>query len=165
MKQLYVLIIALTCALFSSAQTEGASILYGYFQKQTPGTIRVDDNGNEKPRQQQYNYFIYLASGITVVPTEIWINGQPHAVTVTEVSSPVQYKHPNRAENKPQTLVPKTSRKVLQLTPSAAVIEHHFAKTMTMASKNQVVVLYRANTRWYYKTLLKLKELEPVMMQ
>jgi hypothetical protein len=165
MKQLYVVLLALTSALVSSAQTEGASRLYGYVQKQTPGTIRVDDNGNERPRQPQYNYFIYLASASKVHPTEIWINGEPHSLTVTQTPSPVQYTNPNSGQTKPQTLVPKTDRKVLQLTPSAAGIEHHFAKTVTLASKNQVVVLYRVNDKWYYKTLSKLKELSPVMMQ
>jgi hypothetical protein len=165
MKLLYLLVIALASAVFSSAQTEGASSLYGYFQKQTPGTVRVDVNGNERPRQPQYNYFIYLASAGKVVPTEIWINGEPHSVTLTQTSSPVQYRHPNSGDTNPKTLVPKTSRKVLQLTPSAAVIEPHFSKTKSMASKNQVVVLYRANDRWYYKTLSKLKELSPAMMQ
>jgi hypothetical protein len=165
MREIYFFAIALLSVLVSSAQTEGASKLYGYVQKQTPGTVRVDDNGNESPRQQQYNYYIYLASASKVFPTEVWINGEPHSVSVAQTSSPVRYNNPNSTQPKAQTLVPKTSRKVLQLTTSANLIEGHFAKIKSMASKNQLVVLYSANNKWYYKTIFKLKELDPVMMQ
>jgi len=135
MKQLYFLIIALVFSLFSMAQTEGASKLYGYKQKQTPGNVRVDDNGNERPRIQQYNYFIYLVSKGKVTPTEIWMNGQAYSVKASQSSSPVEYRHPNSAESKQRILVPKTSSKVLQLIPSREKVEGRMQKVESSLQK------------------------------
>ncbi|MGZ4012277.1 MAG: hypothetical protein ACXVLF_15055 [Flavisolibacter sp.] len=165
MKQLYFILIALAFSLSSSAQTEGASQLYGFKQKQTPGTVRMDDNGNERPRTQQYNYYIYLVSKSKVTPTEIWMSGQAYAVTASPQSSPVEYRHPNSAESRPHVLVPKTNSRVIQLSPSQDRIEKPNAKGKSLASKNELVVIYRANNKLYYKTVSKLTELEPVMMQ
>lgn len=165
MKRLYFLFVALAFSLFSIAQTQGASKLYGYKQKQTPGTIRVDDNGNERPRAPQFNYYIYLVSKSTVIPSEIWVNGQPYSAKASQQSTPVEYRHPNSAETKPQILVPKTSNRVLQLTPTQDKIEKPTTKGKNLASKNELVVIYKANNKWYYKAVSKMKELEPVMMQ
>ena len=165
MKRLYFLLIALAFSFFSMAQTEGASKLYGYKQKQTPGTVRVDDNGIERPRSQQFNYYIYLVSKGNVTPTEIWLNGQSYSVTASQQSSPVEYRHPNSAESKPLVLVPKTNSRVLQLTPGQDKIEKPNAKGKSLASKNELVVVYKANNKLYYKTVSKLKDLEGVMMQ
>ena len=165
MKQLYFLLIALAFSLLSYAQIEGASKLYAYKQQQTPGTVRRDDNGNERPRVQQFNYFIYLVSKSAVVPTEIWINGQAYSVKAYQQSPPVEYRHPNSADTKPQILVPKTTSRVLQLSPTQDKIETPNRKGKTLASKNELVVIYKANKKWYYKTVPKMKALEPLMMQ
>ncbi|MGZ3846544.1 MAG: hypothetical protein ACXVBH_10845, partial [Flavisolibacter sp.] len=72
---------------------------------------------------------------------------------------------PNSAESRPHVLVPKTSSRVIQLSPSQDRIEKPNAKGKNLASKNELVVIYRASKKLYYKTVPKLKELEPVMMQ
>ena len=112
MKRFYFLFIAITLSIFSFAQTEGASKIYGYRQKVMPGTIRVDDNGRQVPRKPQYNYFIYLASLTKVIPIEIWIDGEVYSVTVMNVSTtPVEYTNPTSGGNRAKILVPKTAAK------------------------------------------------------
>jgi hypothetical protein len=166
MKQFYFLLIAITFSVFSFAQTEGASKIYGYRQKVMPGTVRVDDNGREVKRPTQYNYFIYLASNTKVKPIEIWINGVAYSPIVNHVSTtPVEYINPTSGDNKPNVLVPKTSKKVLQLSPSLNKIQRPTQNGKSFSSKNELVIIYKGNGKLYYKVLPNLKELEVVHMQ
>ena len=166
MKYFYFLWIAILFSVLSFAQTEGASKIYGYKQRVLPGIVRVDENGKEQRRQPQYNYFIYLASTTKVVPVEIWVNGEAYSVLVTSRSStPVNYIHPNSGDTTPKILVPKTTRKVLQLGPSSSKIQKPTTKGKTLSSKNELVVIYKGNGKMYYKTISKLDELEPLSMQ
>jgi len=166
MKQFYFLLMAVLISFFSFAQVEGASKIYGYKQKVMPGTVRVDENGREVPRKPQYNYFIYLASTCKVTPIEIWINGEDYSVTVNSVSTtPVKYTNPTSGDNKPQILVPKTTRRVLQLGPSLNNMQKPIQKGKTLSAKNELVVIYKGNGKLYYKTISKLSELDPVAMQ
>ena len=172
MKSLYFLIVAMSLSFLSLAQTEGASKIYGYKQKLMGGTIRVDENGQELPRQPKYNYFIYLASTTKVIPVEIWINGEPYSVSVREVSSPVEYVHPTSGNNTPKILVPKTTRKILQL-GLANKIQKPITKGKSLSSKNELVIIYKGQNKLYYKgqnklyykSLSKLSVLEPLSMQ
>lgn len=166
MKQFYFLLIAITFSVFSFAQTEGASKIYGYKQKVMPGTIRVDDSGREIKRPTQYNYFIYLTSNTQVKPIEIWINGVAYSPIVNNVSTtPVEYINPTSGDNKPNVLVPKTSKKVLQLSPSLNKIQKPTQKGKSLSSKNELVIIYKGNSKLYYKVLPNLNGLEAVHMQ
>jgi len=166
MKQLYFLLIAVLFSFFSYGQTEGASKIYGYKQKIMPGMARVDENGKEVQRQPRYNYFIYLASTTKVIPVEIWVNGDAYSVIVNNVSkTPVEYTNPTSGDNKPITLVPKTTRRILHLAPSLNKIQKPTQKGKMLSSKNEMVIIYKGNGKLYYKTLSKLSELESVNMQ
>ena len=166
MKQFYFLPVAILFSVFAFAQTEGASKIYGYKQKVMPGMVRADDNGREIPRKPQYNYFIYLASTGKVTPVEIWINGEVYPVSVTHVlNTPVEYANPTSGDNKAKILVPKTTRKVIQLGPSFNKIAEPILKGKTLSAKNELVVIYKSGSKFYYKTLSKLNELEPLGMQ
>jgi len=166
MKQIYLLIIALAVSIVSVAQTQGASTLYGYRQEVLPGMVRVDKSGREVPRQPNYNYFIYLASPRKVTPVELWINGEVHSVSSTNVSTtPVKYTHPTSGSNKAIVLVPRTNRKVLQLSAGGSKVQKPSVKGRALSEKNQLVIVYRSNGRLYYKTLRKFLELEHVAMQ
>ena len=165
MNHFYLLVLSVCFCATSIAQTEGASKLYGYKQKVMPGTIRVDDNGREMPRKSQYNYFIYLASTTKVTPVEIWINGEVYSVTVHEVSTPVEYRHPSSANNNPKILVSKTNRHVLQLETSLNKIQNPNARGKSLSAKNEMVIIYKGGGKWYYKAVSKLDELEPLAMQ
>ena len=165
MKQFYLLVLSICFCATSIAQTEGGSKLYGYKQKVMPGTIRVDDNGREMPRKSQYNYFLYLASTTKVTPVELWINGEVYSVTVNEVSTPVEYNHPSSSNNNPKILVSKTNRHVLQLGPSLNKIQKPNPKGKSLSAKNEMVIIYKGGSKWYYKAVSKLGELEPLAMQ
>jgi hypothetical protein len=165
MKCFYFLLFLICLCTVSVAQSEGASKIYGYKQKVQPGTVRVDDNGREVQRKSQYNYFIYLASTSKVTPVEIWLNGQPYAPIVNKVSSPVEYTNPTFGDNKLKLLVPKTSRNVLQLSPSLNKIQKPSAKGKTLSTKNELAIIYKGNGKLYYKALSKLNELDALAMQ
>lgn len=163
MKQLYMLAAALIFSISCFAQVKGASKLYGYKQEVMPGTIRVDENGNQVRSKTIYNYFIYLASTTKVTPTEIWVNGKAFSVNVTAVEkTPVEFR--GASTEKPKTLVPKTTRKVLQLSPTMTEL-NKAGKGKTLSANNELVIIYKGNGKTYYKTLAKLPMLEAAMMQ
>lgn len=166
MKQFYFLFIAMMFSVLSFAQKEGASKIYGFKQRVMPGMVRIDENGIEVQRKPQYNYFIYLASGTKVTPVEIWINGEAYSPIVNNVSAtPVEYTNPTSGDNKSKILVPKTTRRVLQLGPGLNKIHKPTGKGKMLSAKNEMVIIYRGNGKLYYKKLSKLCELEPVHMQ
>lgn len=165
MKKFYFLLIAVCFSAFSFAQTEGASKIYGYKQKVMPGTIRVDENGREIQRKPQYNYFIYLASTSKVTPVEVWINGESYAPIVNKVATtPVKYSHPTSGDPE-KVLVPKTTRKVLQLSPSLNKIQNPLQKAKKLSSKYELVIIYKGGDKLYYKAVSKLNELDVLAMQ
>ena len=166
MKQFYFLLMAITFSVFSFAQKEGASNIYGFKQKVMPGMVRVDESGRETQRQVQYNYFIYLASASKVTPVEIWLNGEAYSVIVnTILTTPVEYTNPTSGDSKSKLLVPKTTRRVLQLAPSLNKIQKPTQKGKLLSSKDEMIIIYKGNGKLYYKALSKLKELEPLAMQ
>jgi hypothetical protein len=166
MKQFYFLLIAISVSVFSFAQKEGASKIYGFKQRVMPGMVRVDENGREVQRKPQYNYFIYLASTSKVAPLEIWINGEAYSAIVNNVlTTPVEYTNPTSGDNKPKMLVPKTTRKVLQLSPSLNKVQKPLQKGKQLSAKNELVVIYKGNGKLYYKTVSKFSELEHIAMQ
>jgi len=166
MKQFYFLFIAILTSFFSFAQVEGASKIYGYKQKVTPGTIRVDENGNPAPRKTIYNYNIYLGSTSKVVPIEIWVNGEPFSVVSNEVkTTPIEHTNPTSAVEKSKILVPKTSRRVLQLMPSLNKVQKPTKKGKALSAKNELVLIYKGSGKLYFKTISELAELESISMQ
>ena len=166
MKQFYFLLIALMLSIFSYSQTEGASKIYGYRQSIMPGTIRADKDGNQVRPKPNYNYFIYLASTSKVLPVEIWISGQAYSVTSTAVSTtPVEYKNPTSTEGHSKILVPKTSRRVLQLNSTGVPVQTPTKKGKALSANNELVIIYKANGKLYYKTLSKFSDLEALSMQ
>jgi hypothetical protein len=166
MKHFYFLFIAMLTSFFSFAQVQGASKIYGYKQKVTPGTIRVDENGNPAPRKTIYNYNIYLASTTKVIPTEIWLNGEAFSVTANEVKeTPVEHRNTASATDKSKILVPKTSRRVLQLIPSLNKIQKPTKKGKALSVKNELVLIYKGGSKLYFKTIAELAQLESISMQ
>jgi len=166
MKHFYFLLTTTLLSVLSFAQTEGASKIYGYKQRIIPGMVRADDNGREIPRKPQYNYFIYLASSCKVTPLEIWINEEAYSPVINNVSTtPVEYTNPASGDNKSKILVPKTSRNVLQLSPSPNKIQKPTQKGKSLSAKNELVIIYKRNGKLYYKALSKLNELGSLNMQ
>ncbi len=166
MKQFLFLLFPFCLSTAGNAQTEGASRLYGYKQEVKPGTIRVDDSGNEIPRKKQFNYFIYLASSVKVDIQEIWINGEVYSAEARKVAStPVEYIDPTSGDHTPVVLVPRTTKNVLQLNSSGKKIDKFNNKGQLLSRKNELVIIYSANGKLYYKALLRLESLKRVAMQ
>jgi hypothetical protein len=169
MKKIYLILAVLSFAIFVNAQTEGASKLYGYKQVVIPGTVPkkiIEEDGKQTTLEvkQRYNYFIYLVSSGIVTPTEVWINGKVYSVTTVDVSTPVEHQNPAQG-NKAKLLVPKTSKKTLQLSLSGAELSKPSSKGKTLAAKNELVVIYKGGKKTYYKTVKKLTELDAAEMQ
>jgi len=163
MKQVYFLAALIFFSISSVAQVEGASKLYGYKQEVMPGTIRVDENGRQVRPKPRYNYFIYLASSTKVSPTEIWIDGKAYSVNTLAVEkTPVEYE--STGSQKPVVLVPKTTRRVLQLSPLTEISQAG-TKGKTLSAKNELVIIYKGGGKTYYKTLPKFTMLEMLAMQ
>lgn len=163
MKHFYILIAALLFLVRGYSQTQGASKLYGYKQEVMPGNIRADENGRQIRPKTRFNYFIYLASSTKVIPSEIWIHGKAFSVNVAAVDkTPVEYE--STSSQKPVVLVPKTNRKVLQLSPHNEISQPS-TKGKTLSAKNELVVIYKGSGKTYYKTLPKFTMLEMLAMQ
>jgi hypothetical protein len=169
MKYINLLLAAISISIFANAQSEGASKLYGFKQVVIPGNIPkkiIEENGKEikVEAKQHYNYFIYLVSSTSVTPTEIWLNGKAFSATAVSVSSPVEYVNPTEG-NKTTVLVPGTNKKVLKISLSGEGLASPTSKGKSLASKNELVIIYKGGGKTYYKAAKKLTELDAAHMQ
>jgi len=172
MKNILLSFFILTCFITCKAQSKGSITIYGYRQVVLPGTIPqdvMDDDGNRvktayKPR---HNFFIYTASNSRIYPSEIWIDGQAYSAKTEMIAqTPVEYINPTSLPaDKKIALVPKTSKKVMQLSLAPMIESKSMAKAKTLSKTNQLVVVYKQGGRSYYSVLKKFTELEPVAMQ
>jgi hypothetical protein len=64
-----------------------------------------------------------------------------------------------------KVLVPKTSKKVLLLTPYTYTETKNAGDVSSIASSNELVVLYKQNGKFYYNKLEKLEFLQAAAMQ
>jgi hypothetical protein len=168
MKKIITLGFAVLIAAALHAQTKGTIKIYGYKQPVTGGMVQrvISEDGaaHEVPVKPRFNYRIYTASSTAVTPTEIWIRGEAFSVTQSPVETPVMYSSPNNPVAPATTLVPKTSKKVLQIS-LAPLSGKETAKAKTLAKTNELVLVYKANGRTFYQTLKKLEMMEPAFVQ
>lgn len=165
MKQLFAFLVACFVSIVAWSQMQGNAQVFAYRQEVLPGMVRADINGNEAPREPQYNYYIYLVSSVIVSPVEVWMKGKIYKVNTKQVSAPVEYKNPTSAEKESKTLVPKTSKKIFQLNISSEAVDIPNAKEKILSSKNELVIIYKSGNKLCYKTISKFCELEPLAMQ
>lgn len=153
------------------AQTKGSGKLYGYKQAAPPGMVRktLDENGAEKaaPVKQNENYYLYLVTSSRAYPSELWIKGEPFGVRLQTIEeTPVEQANTNvRVSTAKKILVPKTTQKVVQLIPAPMEGKSSSAKAKSLASANELVVLYKQNGKFYFQTVKKLTELEAMALQ
>lgn len=155
----------LSALLFSLVTTGQPAIkLYGYSRVSSPGMVparEFDENGRtiSKPANASTGYFIYLAASpsLKIQPKEIWIMGKRYLVN----SAPVI--HPPVIAGK-DTLVKAISLKIQQLqwdnNPSTTTGIP--ATIKKQAATHELVLKYQWKGKTWYKTLKKIKELEPV---
>ena len=164
----------LFCSLAVQGQTVKGVNLYGYKQpviSGAPPKISYNEGGQENPapRAAKYNYLIYISgpNNIRIYPTEIWLMGKQYGVKDADIKkTPIVHTNVNIPEySKPVVLVPKTSKTVFQLSPTATLPKKGLAAAKTTAQKNELVVVYKMGGRFYYAAIKKLSLLEPMAMQ
>jgi hypothetical protein len=168
MKKYMLLLLLLAGLINSNAQTEGNAKIYGYQQQVLPGANNnvVVEGGGETTAQNtpRKNYKIYIVSASRIYPVEMWINGTQYSVKMDIISStPVM--HGNEAAGNRKELVPKTSQKVLLLTPASYTEKKNVGDVRSIAQENELVVLYKQNGRFYYNSLKNLEQLDAAAMQ
>lgn len=163
--------ISLFICLFSltvCAQTKGTVKLYGYKQSVSTGMVNkvISEGGQEVPTAQKprYNYMFYVVSTGRVYPSEMWIKGEAYSVRA-EVISKTPVMHQGNPSSTNITLVPKTTQKVLMLTPAPAIAYKQHAIGKKLAATNEFVLVYKQNGKFFYNTISKLKQLDTAAMQ
>lgn len=155
----------ITALLFSLVMAgQPALKLYGFSRVSTPGIVparEFDENGRaiSKPANESIGYFIYLAASasLKIQPKEIWIMGKRYMVS----SAPV-IQSPVIAGK--DTLIKASSLKIQELqwdnNPSTTTSLPVTVKKL--AATNELVLKYQWKGKTWYKTVKKIKELEPV---
>ena len=168
MNKYFLFLLLIAFGFKSSAQTEGSAKLYGYVQEVLPGANNsvIVEGGEQvtEPKKAGKNYMIYIESTSRVYPVEIWIKGEPYSASMDVISStPVVFGSENTGNRK--VLVPKTTKKLLMLTPSPYIETKNTGDVSAIASSNELVVLYKQNGKFYYNKLEKLETLQAAAMQ
>ena len=165
-------IILMFIGYIASGQTQGNAKIYGYKEPVSRGASpqeTIDENGNKisTTGSQAFNYFIYLVSPGRVYPSEMWLNGQPYAVSVETISeTPVERKNFNNPGDLSTTeLVPATDQKVIRLKPVPAIDDKLSTKGRRLSEDNELVVMYKLNGKFYFGTLKNLAILEAAALQ
>lgn len=169
MKKIITLGLAVLFAAALHAQTKGTIKIYGYKQPVVGGMAQrvISENGtaDEVPVKPRFNYRIYTASSSAITPVEVWIRGEAFSASQSPVESPVVYTSPNNpVRPTTTTLVPKTTKKILQIAPEP-LKGKGTAKAKMLAKANELVLVYKANGRTYYQTLKVMEMMEPAFLQ
>jgi len=159
------------CSFSLFSQTKGSAKLYGFKEPVASGKHpdnEVEENGNKSTPvstgSQSFNYFIYLQSPVRVYPAEMWLNGSVYAVSIQTVTTPVERDN-GTTGGKKKLLVPKTTNKVLLLTPVPLAESKNSTNGKALAAKNELVVIYKQGGRFYYSVVKTLTVLETVPLQ
>ncbi|MGE5519476.1 MAG: hypothetical protein ACM3VS_06055 [Candidatus Dadabacteria bacterium] len=165
----FLLLSLLAFSVAINAQTRGSARIYAYKQGSSRGAApRTNEQGEvtRTNKEANYNYYLYLVSRSRVYPSELWLNGQHYNVTYKKVVSPVVRENTNLPiTTKKEILVPKTSSMVLQLTPVTTIEGKASVKVSEKLKKNELVVLYKQNGKFYYSSLDKLSILDSNALQ
>jgi hypothetical protein len=145
--------------------------VYGFEQESLPGTVAAnvkDENGNPlKKAATKKNYFIYLAlkQKYSITPQHVFINGKAFSLETDLVNTtPVQHVNINTpGASKKTTLVPRTSKKVIELKIADQVQVKKTSALQKLTNKNDVVISYTWQTKKYFAVLKKLERLDPVL--
>ncbi|MBN8675662.1 MAG: hypothetical protein J0L56_16135 [Chitinophagales bacterium] len=155
----------ITALLFSLVMAgQPALKLYGFSRVSTPGMVparEFDEQGRtiSKPANASTDYFIYLSANasLKIQPKEIWIMGKRYLVNSAPfIQSPVIAGK--------DTLVKTTSLKVQELKWNNSPLNTTSLSVAVkkLAATNELVLKYQWRGKTWYKTVKKIKELEPV---
>jgi hypothetical protein len=154
-----------------SAQYSPIIKKYAYSQIITPGTIPVDtdENGNKIKHKSEPSptYYIYvtMAKKDAIKVAELWIKGKRYSVQAEEVlETPVEAATTDISDNPKKTImVPKTSNKVLRITPLRILTENKPGSYVKqLMSKSELVMTCTRKGKKYFTTVNKIIVLPPV---
>ncbi|HEU4901619.1 MAG TPA: hypothetical protein VFT06_02480 [Flavisolibacter sp.] len=168
MKTFLFLLTAISVCASCSAQRKGNIRLYGFEQAVAGGKAPDrNDKGLRVSKGGGKNYFLYAVSSSRIYPTEIWVEGTRFGATIKTIEqTPVEYGDETNIGSPKKVLIPKTSQKVVQLIPNASTeSKESYARAKNLAQKNELVVVYKQNGRFYYQTLARLTSLNSAAMQ
>lgn len=145
--------------------------LYVYSQVFTPGIVPGRDipTENGKPVVNRPSvitqYYIYAATATSdfILPEKVWIKGQWYTIKSSKlVKTPVNTGSPD-----PVQLVPALSKNVKQLESGDPVpaIRKPFASLARMIRNDAFILRYVWKGKVYYRSLAKIKVLDPVHAQ
>lgn len=164
MKQLFFITLLLSAILMTSAQEKGKVKLYGYYQPVSAGRAPEmnPETGLRTSGGQGKNYFLYAVSSSRVYPAEIWVEGARMGVTIkTITTTPVMHGDDANIGSPKKELVPQTSQRVTQLILAPAIDGKNFGnRAETLAGKNDVVLVYKQDGKFYYSVLPTLTALD-----
>jgi hypothetical protein len=168
------LIPALFSVLISFTQQPSAIKIYAYSQAiahgRDPGKDIINENGSQEKGnvKQGINYLIYLeyTRYSLIKPEQIWIHGVCYSIkSVILPETPVLLdEQTGPVKSKNTILVPKTSGKVLQLVITGLIKEpgKYLSSQKKLINESDLVVSYLWKGRMYYKSIKKIKMLEPI---
>ena len=168
MKTFFFLLVTVLTGLSCSAQSKGNIKLYGFEQAVAGGKAPdVNDKGLRVSKGGGKNYFLYAASASRIYPTEIWVEGTRYGVTIKTIEkTPVEYGDDMNVGSPKKVLIPKTSQKVVQLIPNASTeSKTSGTKAKSLAQTNELVVVYKQGSKFYYQVLPRLSKLDGAAMQ
>jgi hypothetical protein len=162
-------ILLLSCA--AQRTTEGIEVL-AYRQVILGGPappVMTDEQGNPKeiPMKERAEYFIYIVSAPTNIKViDLWVRKDYYSASTQEVVTPVVMTNTIIVNASPDTLVKKTSGKVLQVLrepPKDGVKPSPSLQKKIDA--NELVLHYVVNGKDYYYTVPAIKNLPPLALQ
>lgn len=147
--------------------------VYAYSQAVMQGTkptTTVDETGKEikvLPKNKMSYFFYAEQKRSTVINIiSVWIKDKNYGVKTSVVlQTPVEMKNEDPAyANKTITLVPKSSNKILLITPGSEKLPSkkpplYLRKAVT---SSELVIVYEWKGRFWYSEVKKIKELKPL---
>ncbi len=152
-----------------TAQTKGSAKLYGFKQSVAGGKAPEISSGPGARASSGggKNYFLYALSSSRIYPSEMWIEGNHYGVDLKIISTtPVEYIDDLSTGSPKKVMVPKTAQKVIQLITARAVQgKTESAKAKSLSATNEMVIVYKQGSKFYYATRKMLSELDGAAMQ
>lgn len=148
--------------------------LYAYRQTSLPG-IPSSENKDEKGKLIEekksfsltYSIYFTFSKDKTISLLELWLNGKVFGIEQqTILSTPIEYSFDNNSfQPQKMVLVPFTNNKVLKLSPIEKLPGKISLAKKTLATTNELIVVYEENNKVNLKTVKKIKNLPPAIRE
>ena len=156
------------------AQKPPAIQIHAYYRETLPGAAPnevIDETGKAVVRaeERQVTYFIYFIqpAGYKIKPAAVWLEGKAHKFSLDTIKSTPIILHNSsiNAGKAGDTLIKKTTRKVLQILPQTDVDIKPSTAIAQKMKTNQLIIEYFYNGKKYYSTIKQIKRLPSLALQ